>query len=212
MYLILFGPPGVGKGTQAKIIANKFSIPHISTGDILRQAIVNETELGKQAKSIMDEGKLLPDEIIVNIVREVLNNESCKRGFILDGFPRTVKQAEDLEIIFNELKLVLIKIIDFFADENLIVERMTNRRVCKNCNSLFNLLLEKIENDCPKCGYENSVFQRNDDKEDVIRNRFNVYRQQTLPVKNYYIGKHEIISINAIDEITNVTNNVLAKL
>ncbi len=213
MHLILFGPPGAGKGTQAKILSEKFNIPHISTGDMLREAVANQTELGLKAKSIMESGKLVPDDVMIGIVKETLKSNKCKNGFILDGFPRTVEQARALEQIFNELKIDDVIILDFNLNEEEIIKRVTNRRQCRNCGSLFNLLYDKIDDVCPICGASNTIYQRDDDKEEVIRKRVNVYKEATLPVKNYYKEKNAcFISIDGYGEIEQITNTILEKL
>lgn len=212
MNVILFGPPGSGKGTQAKYISEEFNIPHISTGDILREAIAKGTELGLKAKHIMDQGKLVSDEIMIGIVDEVLRSDKCKNGFILDGFPRTLVQAEQLELIFSKLGIDNVKVVDIEVDEEAIVKRIINRRVCRECKSLFNLLLQNVGEDCPVCGAKNSIYQRDDDKEEVIRNRFKVYREQTLDVKNFYKQKRGIITINGNEDINIVKDNILSLL
>lgn len=213
MHLILFGPPGAGKGTQAKILSQKFNIPHISTGDMLREAVANQTELGKKAKSIMENGQLVPDDIMIGIVKETLESSKCKSGFILDGFPRTVEQAKALDKIFTELKINDVVIIDFNLDEEEIIKRVTNRRSCSKCGSLFNLLTDKLDNACPVCGSIGTIFQRDDDKEEVIRKRIEVYKNSTLPVKNYYKENNAcFISIDGYGEIEEITNKILEKL
>lgn len=213
MHLILFGPPGAGKGTQAKILSQKFKIPHISTGDMLREAVANQTELGKKAKSIMENGQLVPDDIMIGIVKETLSSSKCKSGFILDGFPRTVEQAKALDQIFLDLKINDVVIIDFNLDEEEIIKRVTNRRSCSNCGSLFNLLTDKLDNVCPVCGSSGTIYQRDDDKEEVIRKRIEVYRNSTLPVKNYYKENNAcFISIDGYGEIEEITNKILEKL
>lgn len=213
MRLILFGPPGAGKGTQAKILSEKFQIPHISTGDMLREAVAKGTELGLKAKGIMEAGQLVPDYIMIGIVRETLESEKCKNGFILDGFPRTVEQAKALDHIFNELNINDVLIIDLNLNEEELIRRVTNRRSCRVCGSLFNLLTDDIESDCPKCGSKNSIYQRDDDKEEVVRKRLEVYKTSTLPVKNYYREKNSrFISIDGFGEIDSVTNKILDKV
>jgi adenylate kinase len=213
MHLILFGPPGAGKGTQAKILSEKFNIPHISTGDMLREAVANQTELGKKAKAIMEAGQLVPDDIMIGIVRETLKSNKCKNGFILDGFPRTVEQAKALDELFQEMNINDVVILDFNLDEEEIIKRVTNRRQCRNCGSLFNLLYDKIDNVCPVCGSIGTIYQRDDDKEEVIRKRISVYKQATLPVKNYYKSQNAcFISIDGYGEIDQITNTILEKL
>lgn len=210
MNLILFGPPGVGKGTQAKILSQKFGIPHISTGDMLREAVENKTPLGLKAKEIMDSGHLVPDEIMIEIIRETLSSEKCKNGFILDGFPRTIDQAEALSIILNELNKQKPIIIDLNLDEDQIIRRITNRRSCKNCGSLFNLLYDKLNDVCPVCGSKGTIYQRNDDTKEVITKRLEVYKKNTLPVKNFYKENNVyFISIDGFGEIDEITEKIL---
>ncbi|MCR4416599.1 MAG: adenylate kinase [Ignavibacteria bacterium] len=213
MHLILFGPPGAGKGTQAKILSEKFKIPHISTGDMLRDAVANQTDLGLKAKSIMEAGQLVPDEIMIGIVKETLTSIKCKNGFILDGFPRTVDQAKALDKLFKEMNINDVVILDFNIDEEEIIKRVTNRRQCRNCGSLFNLLYDKLDNVCPNCGAVGTIYQRDDDKEDVIRKRIKVYKELTLPVKNYYKENNAcFISIDGFGEIEQITNSILERL
>ncbi len=213
MHLILFGPPGAGKGTQAKILSEKFNIPHISTGDMLREAVANQTELGMKAKSIMESGQLVPDHIMIGIIKETLTSNKCKNGFILDGFPRTVDQAKALDELFKEMNINDVVILDFNIDEEEIIKRVTNRRQCRNCGSLFNLLYDKLDNTCPVCGASGTIYQRDDDKEEVIRKRIKVYKESTLPVKNYYKEQNAcFISINGYGEIDQITKTILEKL
>ncbi len=212
MRLILFGPPGVGKGTQAQILSQMFNIPHISTGDILRDAVKNETELGLKAKSYMDKGELVPDDVMIGIIKEVLSSEKCKNGFILDGFPRTLKQAEALDQIFNELSIKLDYVITLEVDDDEIIKRLTNRRVCKNCGAVYNLLIDKIPEDskCPRCGGE--LYQRSDDNPDVIKNRLKVYRESTQIVLDYYAKKGILKKIGGLGEISQVTKKILKSI
>lgn len=213
MHLILFGPPGAGKGTQAKILSQKFNVPHISTGDMLREAVSKQTELGIKAKAIMESGQLVPDEVMIGIVRETLASEKCANGFILDGFPRTVEQAKALDLIFIELGINDVVILDFNLDEDEIIKRVTNRRSCSKCGALFNLLTDKINNICPNCGSIGTIYQRDDDSESVIRKRIEVYKNSTLPVKNYYKENNAcFISIDGYGEIEQITQTILEKL
>ncbi|MFN3135678.1 MAG: adenylate kinase [Candidatus Kryptonium sp.] len=208
MRLIIFGPPGVGKGTQAQILSQKLNIPHISTGDILREALKNQTELGLKAKSFMDKGELVPDDVMIGIIKEVLSSEKCKNGFILDGFPRTIAQAEALDKIFEELNIKLDYVISLEVDDDEIIKRLTNRRVCKNCGAVFNLLIDKIpeDNKCPRCGGE--LYQRSDDNPEVIKNRLKVYRESTQILLEYYAKKGILKSINGVGEISEVAEKI----
>lgn len=210
MNLILFGPPGVGKGTQAKILSQKFNIPHISTGDMLREAVEKKTSLGLKAKEIMDSGRLVPDEVMVEIIKDTLCSEKCKNGFILDGFPRTVEQAKALSKIFNEFGLEKPIVIDLNLDEQEIIRRITNRRSCKNCGSLFNLLYDKFDDVCPICGSRGTIYQRNDDTQEVIAKRLEIYKASTLPVKNFYKENNAyFISIDGFGEIAEITQKII---
>jgi adenylate kinase len=212
MRIILFGSPGVGKGTQAKILSEKLNIPHISTGDILRSAVDKKTHMGLEAKKLMDKGELVPDDIMIGIIRDTLQEARCKSGFILDGFPRTITQAEELEDLLNELKMNQKKIIDITANEEEIIQRLTNRRACKVCNHIF--VLSEIENSntCPNCGAKESFYQRSDDKEEVIRKRLEIFQKTTKPVLSYYEKNTNVIYVNGIGSIEEVTQRILEKL
>ncbi|NOZ62910.1 MAG: adenylate kinase [Calditrichaeota bacterium] len=186
MILILVGAPGTGKGTQGKLLAERYQIPNISTGDILRAAIQQETELGKKAKSFIDRGELVPDDVMIGIIRERLGAEDCKKGFILDGFPRTVRQAEALEKLFEESALSLDHVIGLELPEEVIVKRLSNRRVCSECGKVYNLITDPPPPDmrCEKCGDE--IIQRSDDTEETVRNRLRVYAEETEPLIDFY--------------------------
>lgn len=212
MHLILFGSPGVGKGTQAKILSSKLNIPHISTGDILREAAANLTELGLKAKQIMDMGNLVPDEIMIGIIKNTLKENRCKNGFILDGFPRTVAQAVSLENLFSELEINKIIIINIVANDEEIIKRLTSRRACISCNNIFSY--EEIMNkeECPVCGSKNSFYQRNDDKEEVIRRRIEVFKLNTSLVLNYYSKIRKVIDVDGLMSIEDVASSILGEL
>ncbi len=212
MRIILFGSPGVGKGTQAKIISKNLNIPHISTGDILRKAVKEQTELGKKAGEIMARGELVPDDLMIALIKEVLTSAECKNGFILDGFPRTTVQAAALDKLFSQIGISDAVLIYITADENEIVRRLNNRRACKQCGSIY--VLKDIENvnACPNCGAENSFYLRNDDKEEVIKNRLEVFKSTTMPVLDYYKGKGRVIEVNGLDTIENVNKNIIESL
>ncbi len=212
MELILFGAPGVGKGTQAKILSGKLKIPHISTGDILRQAAKEQTELGKKAQEVMNRGDLVPDDVMVGIIKERLNKPDCKNGFILDGFPRTEIQAVALDKLLKELNINQIAVINIYADENELIKRLNYRRACRECGKIFSLGKIDSLDKCPNCGAENSFYLRDDDKEDVIRNRFKVFKSTTIPVLNYYQERGKVISVNGIGSIEDVNDLILAEL
>ena len=212
MEIIIFGAPGVGKGTQAKILASKLNVAHISTGDILRAAIKNGTELGLKAKSIVESGGLVPDEIVAGMLKEALKEERCKNGFILDGFPRTVNQAEILEQIFTDLGKTKIDLIKLDADDNIMISRITNRMVCNSCGNIA-IKSEVTENyTCPVCKSVNSYITRKDDTEEVIKNRLKLYHEQTAPVFEYYKDKASIIEVDGTLPIETVTEEILSKL
>lgn len=212
MHLILFGSPGVGKGTQAKIFSKNFNIPHISTGDILRKAVKDQTELGKKAGEIMAKGQLVPDDLMIGLIKDVLTSGECKNGFILDGFPRTINQAIALDKLFEQLNIDNVVLINITADENEIIKRLNNRRACKVCGNIFALKdIEGLET-CPVCGAKNSFYLRNDDKEEVIKSRLEVFKTTTEPVLDYYNGKDRVITVNGFDTIENVNKKIVESL
>lgn len=205
MRLILLGPPGVGKGTQAKILSTLFKIPHISTGDILREAVAAGTDLGKKAKALIDSGRLVPDDIMVGIIRDVLSTDRCSAGFILDGFPRTVPQAIALTGLLNDLKLSIDLVINMEVDDDAVVQRLGKRLTCKTCGRIYNLATDRLVDPqkCPNCG--GVLVQREDDRPETIRKRLRIYAESTAPVKDYYknLGLLENISASgSIEEVT----------
>jgi len=212
MRLILFGGPGVGKGTQAKILSTKLNIPHISTGDILRQAVKDQSEMGKKAGEIINRGDLVPDDIMISIIKERLSKPDSQNGFILDGFPRTEIQAAALNKLLEELNINQFTVVYIFADEEELIKRLNYRRACKECGKIFSL--QKIDglDKCPNCGAENSFYLRDDDKEDVIRNRLKVFKSSTIPVLNYYKERREVVSVNGIGNIEDVNGLILTEL
>jgi len=197
MRLILLGPPGGGKGTVAKKLQKEFNIPVISTGVILREEIKKKTRLGKNVQNIMSKGRLVPDETIIEIIRERIKREDCKEGYIFDGFPRNTDQAESLEKLNKELNEHIDYIFYFEIPFAKVIERLANRRVCKKCNTNYNLLFNppKKDNSCDICGGE--LFQRDDDKEETIKNRLKVFTEQTLPLRKYYQEKNLLTGIDA---------------
>lgn len=211
MHIILFGAPGVGKGTQAKILSSKLNIPHISTGDILRSAIDKKTPLGLEAKKIMDKGELVPDSVMAGIIRDTLAEDRCKNGFILDGFPRTVAQAKELDKLLNELSMSQKKIVAITADEAEIVKRLTNRKACRNCNYILTSD-EMKDNICPNCGAVDSFYQRSDDKEEVIKKRLEVFNTTTKPVLDYYNGNDKVIYIDGLGKVEEVSQRIMQNL
>lgn len=212
MHIIIFGAPGVGKGTQAKILAVKLGIAHISTGDILREAIKKETDLGKKAKEIVESGGLVPDEIMAGMIKDVLLDKRCKNGFILDGFPRTIQQAYILNKILSELNFEKTILIKLDAKDEIIISRLSNRLVCSKCGNII-VNTEYTENyPCPVCKSLNSYIKRKDDDEEVVRRRLKVYHETTAPVFEFYQDKATIIEIDGSQEIDYVTSNILEKM
>lgn len=213
MRLILFGAPGVGKGTQAKILSSKFHIPHISTGDILRSAVYKKTELGLQAKEIMDRGELVPDDLMLKLIDEVLHDEKTKNGFILDGFPRTIQQAEKLDDLLENLSTKKkLCVIFLSADDELIVRRLSMRRTCSACGNIINLNYIEDPSSCPYCGSKNTFIKRKDDEEDIIRNRLKVFHETTAPVINYYKNNGCVLEVDGTLAVEEVTAKIVEKL
>ncbi len=209
MRIILFGSPGVGKGTQAKILSSKLHIPHISTGDILRKAVLERTPLGIQAEQSMTNGELVSDEIMAAIIEDKLHCKECKSGFILDGFPRTEAQAVDFDKLLKKLKIPDMYLVAISANEEELVQRLTNRRACNVCHNIFNYNEIKNRTKCPSCGAENSFYQRDDDTEEVIRRRLEIYKSTTKPVLDYYEKKGKVIPINGVAPVEEVTKNII---
>ena len=204
MHILLMGPPGAGKGTQAANLVNEFAIPHISTGDMFRAAVKEGTELGKQAKACMDAGKLVPDEVTIGIVRERLAKPDCEKGFILDGFPRTVEQADALTGILKEIGLKLTRVLNINVPAAELIERAVGRRICKKCGATYHIKFNptKVEGICDACSGE--LFQRADDSEKTMKSRLSVYEAQTKPLIEYYqkAGLYtEVDGRQAIDKV-----------
>lgn len=210
--IILLGAPGAGKGTQSKKLVKSLGIPQISTGDILRAALKNGTELGIKAKSYMDKGELVPDDVVIGIIKERLVEKDCSKGFILDGFPRTVVQADALEEMLKDLEQPIDNVINIHVEEEELLIRLTGRRICTNCGEVFHIKFNPSsqENKCDKCGSD--LYQRNDDKEETISERLKVYSSTTAPLIEYYVGKDILSSIQGVgseDEIFNRVDAVL---
>lgn len=212
MQIILFGPPGVGKGTQAKLLSAKLKVPHISTGDMLREAVSAGTELGRKAKSIMDAGKLVSDDIMIGIITTVVQSARCANGFILDGFPRTVPQAEALNSVLHELHRPVIAVISMETSEDEVVKRLSRRVTCSNCNSIFNLTVDNLAqlSVCPNCG--GNLYQREDDKPETIQKRMKVYLESTAPVKKYYEKAGILRTVSGSGDINEISTNILSQI
>ena len=201
MGIILLGPPGAGKGTQAKKLTQAFDIPQISTGDMLRAAVKNGTALGKQAKAFMDAGGLVPDEVVIGIVKDRLAEPDCGKGFILDGFPRTIPQAEALDRVTKELGKEIRFVLSLEVDQNDLMERLCGRRTCTGCGAMYHVKFNppKAAGKCDKCG--TALIQRDDDKEETITNRLANYNKATAPLLDYYRNTGKIRSVMASGEI-----------
>ena len=206
--LLLMGPPGAGKGTQAELLTERLNIPHISTGSMFRAAIKTESELGKQAKQFMDAGCLMPDEITVGIVRERLAEPDCRRGFLLDGFPRTIPQAEALDKILAALEFNLDAVLNIEVPTAKLAARLAGRRVCRKCGATYHVLSNKPQKDgvCDECSGE--LYQRSDDAFATVENRLNVYAKETAPLIAYYRNQGLCISINGDQPIEAVLNDI----
>ena len=204
MYILLMGPPGAGKGTQAEKLIDEFKIPHISTGDMFRAAVSAGTELGKEAKKYMDAGGLVPDVVTIGIVREGLSKPECANGFILDGFPRTEEQAVALDGILKDLGIKLTGVVNISVPDSELVARVVGRRICKACGATYHVSFNpsKVENVCDKCG--GNLYQRNDDKEETVVNRLHAYHEHTEPFIEYYKKQglyKEIDGLQPIDKV-----------
>ena len=212
MKIILMGPPGAGKGTQAEKLVDLYQIPHISTGDMFRKAQKDGTELGLKAKSYMDQGQLVPDEVTVGIVKERLAEVDCKEGFLLDGFPRTVQQADALDTILAELDMALDCVVNIEVDKAFLVARLTGRRVCRTCGATYHIANKapKVEGVCDKCGGE--LYQRGDDTIETVSNRLDVYAAQTAPLIDYYKSKGIMSSIDGSKSMEDVLADIRSAL
>lgn len=212
MRLVLLGPPGAGKGTQASNIVEKYKIPHISTGDIFRENIKAGTDLGKEAKEYMDKGLLVPDEIVVSIVRDRLTHDDCQEGFLLDGFPRTVNQAVDFDARLMDMEIQLDKVINIDTNPEVLIERATGRRICKECGRTYHVKYNKPEVE-GICDYDKEpLFQRDDDKEETVKKRIEVYLEQTQPLIDYYSKKSLLCDIDGNKSIDEIFDDIVDEL
>lgn len=212
MNILFMGPPGAGKGTQAERIVSEFRIPHISTGDAFRQAMSQGTPLGVQAKSYVDQGLLVPDEITNGIVKERLQNPDCAKGFLLDGFPRTIAQAEALDGMLAEMGRRIDHVINLTVDRKLLLGRLTGRRICKSCGATYHVLFNppRVENVCDKCSGE--LYQRSDDTEEKVGTRLDEYAKKTAPLLEYYDKKGILRQVDGEQDIDKVTAEISSLL
>ena len=212
MRLIFLGPPGVGKGTQAEFVAKEFGIPKLSTGDLLRDSVQKKTTLGLKAKEFMDRGELVPDEVVIGLVSEKLNSAECQNGFLLDGFPRTVPQADQLEILLKSKGDGLDRVLYFTLPKNEIVKRISGRRSCPQCKAVYHVqaIPPKKNGICDVCGAD--LIQRNDDKPETIESRLGVYHEQTAPLIEYYRAKNVLSELEGSGAVNDVQRRLLALL
>lgn len=215
MRILLMGPPGAGKGTQAARIANYYGIPHISTGDIFRAVIQKGTELGRRAKEYLDTGKLVPDEVTIGIIRGRFKEQDCAKGFLLDGFPRTLPQAEALDQLLEDLGMKLDLVLSIVVAPEIILERLTGRRVCRNCGATYHIVFQHpcVPGVCDRCGGE--LYQRSDDTVETVTCRLEVYIKQTAPLFEYYRTRGVLREVNGeqdIDEVWSEIQSVLGSI
>lgn len=212
MRLVLVGPPGAGKGTQAQLLAAQLAVPKISTGDILRDNVSNGTDLGKEAKKFMEAGDLVPDDVLLAIVGDRLGEDDASDGFLLDGFPRTVPQAERLDILLEQPDTKLDLVLELVVDDEEVVRRLSGRRTCRNCGHTWHIDFDPPtrEGICDHCGGE--LFQREDDKAETVRHRLEVYADQTGPVIGYYAEQGILVGIDAMGPVDNVTDRAVEAL
>lgn len=212
MYILLMGPPGAGKGTQAERLIETYGIPQISTGDMFRAAVKEQTPLGLEAKKYMDNGQLVPDAVTVGIVKERLAKDDCKKGFILDGFPRTTSQAVSLDAILQDLGIKLNGVVNIAVPDEELVRRTTGRQICRSCGDTYHITFKpsKKAGVCDKCG--GALYQRDDDKMETVKKRLCVYAAQTKPLIDYYKNSNLYIEINGAREMDAVFNDIVASL
>jgi adenylate kinase len=210
--VVLLGPPGAGKGTQAKLLREQFEACQISTGDILRKAVADETPLGREAQAYISRGQLVPDNIIVRLVGERLKEKGCENGFVLDGFPRTLPQAESLESILKTLGLPLDGVLSMQVPRDVIVQRLAGRRSCRNCGALYHLNFDPPQNAdiCDRCN--GHLQQRDDDREETIATRLNVYESQTAPLADYYRERGKLWEINGVGKVEDIHKRIIETL
>jgi adenylate kinase len=210
--VVLLGPPGAGKGTQAKLLRERFQACQISTGDILRKAVADKTPLGKEAESYLSRGELVPDDVIVRLVGERLKQSDCAEGFVLDGFPRTLPQAESLEGILKAMAIPLDCVLSIQVPHDIIVQRLAGRRNCQDCGALYHVSFDPPRNDetCDRC--HGRLQQRDDDREETITTRLRVYESQTAPLVNYYRQRGNLREINGVGKVEDIQNRIIEAL
>ncbi len=208
--IIFLGPPGGGKGTQAKILAERYGFRHISTGDLLREAVRKGTDLGRLAKSYMDKGELVPDDVMIGLIEEVMKED--ERSVIMDGFPRTLPQAEAFDSLLERLTIELLKAVLIDVPDEEIVRRLSARRVCPGCGAVYNMIYNPPKNDeiCDVCGTK--LIQRDDDRPETIKRRLAVYRRDTEPLVEYYRKKGKLASVNGVGAVEEITDRIIAAL
>jgi len=212
MIIVLLGPPGVGKGTQGALMAEELHISIISTGDLLRDKVKKETNLGKLAKGFMDKGELVPDELIVEMIKERTREKDCKRGFILDGFPRTLSQAKSLENMLEQDNLMINKVFLFNVSKQEIIKRLTGRRICGRCGALYHVYYNPPhkENICDRCG--GKLIMRDDDNEETVKNRIEVYKKNTAPLIDFYKKQNKLYTINGVGKVEQIFEEIKSVL
>lgn len=212
MNLLIMGPPGAGKGTQAEMLVKKLRITHISTGDMFRTAIKKGTEMGVKAKEYLDKGELVPDSVVVGMVKERLSQPDCAKGFLLDGFPRTVAQAEALDETLKSMGIKLDGVINILVPREKLIERITGRRICRSCGASYHVLYNspRVEGKCDSCGGE--LYQRSDDNVTAANNRLEIYEKQTQPLINYYSRLGVVKNINGNQEISKVLTDIMKSI
>jgi len=210
MHIIFLGPPGSGKGTQSKILEKNFNITQISTGDILRKSIENKTDLGNKAKFFIDQGKLVPDDLMIELIKELFSQKDFTDNWLMDGFPRTINQAIAFDKLLEELNKNIDVAIEVNVDKKILVKRITGRRICKNCQAPYHIEFKKpkVDNICDYCG-NNDIYQRDDDKEEVVLNRLKVYEEQTSPLIDYYKNKNIYFKVNGTKNINEITSDII---
>lgn len=208
MNIILLGPPGAGKGTQAKMVAEKFSLQHISTGDMFRETAASGSELGKKLQSFMSKGALVPDDVVIEIVKERLSKPDCEKGFLLDGFPRTLAQAKSLDDLLKSMGKKIDHVVSISVEDEAIIKRLSSRRVCLACGASYNTITQKpkVEGVCDKC--KGKVVLRADDNAETVKNRLSVYKNQTSPLIDYYKNKKVLREVNGEGSVEEVFKKI----